>query len=959
MVISSNPVFRNLIVAFSSGSGMHYDGGAAGQVNNCDFYGNSGGDFSGQFIPGLGEIFTTNPNGDPCDVYQNISLDPQFVNVGSGDYHLAANSPCIDAGDPSLPNDPNGTVSDIGAYPITQPYIRLTSPNGSEQWLVNSLHSVSWITVGNIPNVHIHVYRGTPPHGTFLQAITAGTPNTGSYPWIVFPWLQPGSDYYIGIAETDDDPWDYSNAPFTISSPSRGYLSGVVRNSSAMPLDSAIITLSPGNRRDTTDTQGAFQMDTLVPGQYLLTASRAGYIQKDTLVSVAAGNVTEVNVGLMGEVVAILEIVDENDVAIGGANVRTMLGPTSISALTSETGVCTLRVIEGSYEFNLSAAGFIDRRTDSETLNGAGRLWFRKKRLVKHQITIPTYVFLIRGLAAVPPDADEPDQDDGEELWESMEASFRATYRGNSNAHVSRISINPTASLVTNLTLIQTQIGAANPESNARIILVGHSMGGLIARFFAAFGNKPVSRLFTIDTPHAGSNVSWLPHILFNSCANLAEQDPRHCENLPHPAYLELTSAVMTLINEVVLVPQERTKTTEYILISGTHDEQDEKGDWVVSLNSQQGKNAEGQSLLDEIESRVVRPDEFRCGLLHCLCVALTFHNCMPSQSNVVSYVIENLNTPIAELQTMTASRSAGSEPDASVLWQGVSEVFAQAEHSDTVHIPDVPYLDFAVIGISPPSSWALEKPTGEILLDSAGFADEGGFLSVDSSNQMIKAMLPNPIPGNWILHTQLVGADSAVVAVSVSAPMPIFLEPMLIQAVSVPGNPVLLSATASAVEGVSVDSVVASFLGDSVTVSLHDDGLSGDVAAGDSIWSGVTDTLWEAGTYSVELVAYGHAGTEQYRVQSSLEFHVEQPVAQLVDSVIWQPVDADSNGLFERLNAAVPVMVDSSARLTLAATLVGPSGEFITATQTEDSLTTTPPPGGWWLVPFPVSLEC
>jgi len=53
----------------------------------------------------------------------NIDLDPLFVDPESGDFHLSSDSPCIDAGDPNSPLDPDGSFSDMGAYPFqtTQP----------------------------------------------------------------------------------------------------------------------------------------------------------------------------------------------------------------------------------------------------------------------------------------------------------------------------------------------------------------------------------------------------------------------------------------------------------------------------------------------------------------------------------------------------------------------------------------------------------------------------------------------------------------------------------------------------------------------------------------------------------------------------------------------------------------------------------------------------------------------
>jgi hypothetical protein len=46
----------------------------------------------------------------------DIFQDPLFIDTASHDYHLLPNSPCIDAGDPNSPVDPDGTRADIGAY---------------------------------------------------------------------------------------------------------------------------------------------------------------------------------------------------------------------------------------------------------------------------------------------------------------------------------------------------------------------------------------------------------------------------------------------------------------------------------------------------------------------------------------------------------------------------------------------------------------------------------------------------------------------------------------------------------------------------------------------------------------------------------------------------------------------------------------------------------------------------
>jgi len=86
-------------------------------VQYCCFAGNAGGDINGTLSPlGLGIIGTRNMNGDSCDQYRNLFLNPQFDDSSSYPYRLAPGSPCINAGDPTDLHDPDGTVADIGAY---------------------------------------------------------------------------------------------------------------------------------------------------------------------------------------------------------------------------------------------------------------------------------------------------------------------------------------------------------------------------------------------------------------------------------------------------------------------------------------------------------------------------------------------------------------------------------------------------------------------------------------------------------------------------------------------------------------------------------------------------------------------------------------------------------------------------------------------------------------------------
>ncbi len=125
--LSRPAVMNNCLLAFNEGEaealGLPWIGDPTTIGWNL-LYGNEGGDLSPDYEGMIGEITMTNHNGDPCDYYYNIFLDPLLVDVVTGDFHLQPDSPCIDAGrhySSQFPfRDPDSTISDIGAFPFDQ-----------------------------------------------------------------------------------------------------------------------------------------------------------------------------------------------------------------------------------------------------------------------------------------------------------------------------------------------------------------------------------------------------------------------------------------------------------------------------------------------------------------------------------------------------------------------------------------------------------------------------------------------------------------------------------------------------------------------------------------------------------------------------------------------------------------------------------------------------------------------
>lgn len=117
----------------------------------------------------------------------NINLEPAFVDP-STNFHLRAESPCIDAGDPVTPSDPDATRADMGYFPYVQPPPQLSSPRKvgpgtfafTLQDRTNHVYAVSatsdflgWIPLGTVTNTTENILvqdLAAPPSFRFYRA---------------------------------------------------------------------------------------------------------------------------------------------------------------------------------------------------------------------------------------------------------------------------------------------------------------------------------------------------------------------------------------------------------------------------------------------------------------------------------------------------------------------------------------------------------------------------------------------------------------------------------------------------------------------------------------------------------------------------------------------------------------------------------------------------------------------
>jgi len=121
----SSPIFSNVVISNNEaaggisndpnvGSGIYSGGNSNPVITNTIIWGNLP---ESDAIDGIATVSYSNIQGG-WEGEGNIDTNPLFCNPDSGDYTLAENSPCIDAGDPSSPLDSDGTIADMGAFGV-------------------------------------------------------------------------------------------------------------------------------------------------------------------------------------------------------------------------------------------------------------------------------------------------------------------------------------------------------------------------------------------------------------------------------------------------------------------------------------------------------------------------------------------------------------------------------------------------------------------------------------------------------------------------------------------------------------------------------------------------------------------------------------------------------------------------------------------------------------------------
>ncbi|MFQ6104941.1 MAG: right-handed parallel beta-helix repeat-containing protein [Candidatus Glassbacteria bacterium] len=128
------------------------------------------------------------------DTLQNIFANPKFIDPVILDFHLNNDSPCIDAGNPESPLDPDSTIADIGRFYFEQETGILEPPQefiGKLPFVTliqnypNPFNPTTTITLiissDSIKPIDIAIYDS---RGHFVKKLFMGTPEAGIYRFV-------------------------------------------------------------------------------------------------------------------------------------------------------------------------------------------------------------------------------------------------------------------------------------------------------------------------------------------------------------------------------------------------------------------------------------------------------------------------------------------------------------------------------------------------------------------------------------------------------------------------------------------------------------------------------------------------------------------------------------------------------------------------------------------------------
>ena len=478
-----------------------------------------------------------------------------------------------------------------------------------------------------------------------------------------------------------------------------------------------------------------------------------------------------------------------------------------------------------------------------------------------------------------------------------------------------------------NVPNLMEAIDQAKEETDSdKVILIAHSMGGIVARAYLESSEYrgDVSRVYMLGSPNKGLASQFIANllaVLFNQPA-LVDLNPSSMENFNRRYPQRAHNVFYRLIGG-----DAPTKPIFGLIIPGKDDGIIQTlsvhhldGSLVTKYTSEEYHSKgwghpsyfiprEPEDIFSQSYRECIRPELLGTG---------TCPQTMLSVSEMAAEAEPILNSPIAS-------------------FTGVITTGYTISH--TVFVDTSGAGSFNLFWVTGTLAFSLTTPTGTVIdpayAQTSPQVEYGEAPITDSITAAATYYITNTIPGTWTLTVSGVdtGAEGVLYAANVVVESDVLLSTDSDRDLYTIGDTAVVTASLTAggsgVSGATVQATIHRADGIAEIIPLYDDGAHNDGAVRDGLYGG-SYTVAVSGYHVFRASAEGTVDDEPFRREAQGIFIVASQAASLSGSYADYPVDEDDDGRYEWLALDVGVDANRAGDYTLSAQLVGDDGTLV-----------------------------
>ncbi len=475
------------------------------------------------------------------------------------------------------------------------------------------------------------------------------------------------------------------------------------------------------------------------------------------------------------------------------------------------------------------------------------------------------------------------------------------------------------------------KLNRAGDFENAKVNLLGHSMGGLIARVFAHYNPTVVNNIFTFQTPHAGTPLAeietWLRgEARENLSPSFADRfNKKYPPNVP--LYLFCSNDHKNVLNDPFykILNSYREISSDYQFSFG--------GDGPVPYMSGYGAVYEyvGRTLVNmKLEMKYELRRHISPNLITGSMNTGFDHSTTHRHPNTLNKVMEWLGYPQPQALAIEAimPMDTGEPQEESPLYYiaGFGGYFdSQTPVSQAVQIGNTPKAYFNAFVSEPNCIFTLTGADGTVITPETIDANVHYY----AEDSIAVYEITSPVAGQWFMNLTTTINPPKSVEYSLSA----FEDAQILFSV------VCSSKWANTTDGIMIEAEISDNSGSiadaeiTAVITLPNGATENLTFVYDSqthIYNCQFNNTLQEGRYNIEAKAIGLSQGESFERRATSSFTASAADIAIIGAITDQGIHTDSNGYSNALRFTVPVAAQTAKWYRLTAFLYDSEGEQI-----------------------------